>query len=100
MIDWLINFKHDLQREVIESVKELEVELRRQKRSVEVDVLFELSEELELFPSKYQRPDMLLSGLKAQPFWTMEESGFGPELNKIVDGHSKTGSVPTPNFTN
>ena len=74
-----------LQREVIESVKELEAELRRQKRSVEVDVLFELSEELELFPSKYQRPDMLLSGLKAQPLWTIEDSGFGEELNKVVE---------------
>ena len=56
-------------------LNELEVELRRQKRLTEVDVVFELGEELGLFPSKYQRPNMFVSELRASPVWRSEDTG-------------------------
>lgn len=43
---------------------------------MEVDILFELCEEMGLWPSKYQRPNMLLEGLRAQPIWTPEAGGI------------------------
>ena len=49
---------------------------------MEVDILLELCEEMGLWPSKYQRPNMLLEGLRAQPIWTPEAGGyFALELN-------------------
>ena len=65
-------------------IKEVEVELRRQKRLAEVDIVFELCEELQIYPSKYQRPNMLLQGLRAQTTWTVEESGYQVELESII----------------
>lgn len=67
--------------------------MRRQKRNPEVDIMYGISEELELYPSKYQRPNMLLDGLKAQPIWKMEDSGFETELQKIVDSWAKVISI-------
>ena len=66
-------------------VTDMEQQLRAQKRNVEVDILFELSEELGMYPSKYQRPNMLLDGLRAQPVWPVEDSGYGTELGLILD---------------
>ena len=64
---------------------DIEQQLRAQKRNVEVDILFELSEELGMYPSKYQRPNMLLQGLRAYPVWPVEDSGYGAELGQIID---------------
>ena len=51
---------------------------------MEVDILFELCEEMGLWPSKYQRPNMLLEGLRAQPIWTPEAGGiFALELKYL-----------------
>ena len=66
-------------------LNELEVELRRQKRLTEVDVVFELGEELGLFPSKYQRPNMFVSELRASPVWRSEDSGQADQLASLVD---------------
>ena len=65
-------------------LNELEVELRRQKRLTEVDVVFELGEELALFPSKYQRPNMFVSELRASPVWRSEDTGQAPQLASLV----------------
>ena len=51
---------------------------------MEVDILLELCEEMGLWPSKYQRPNMLLEGLRAQPIWTPEAGGiFALELKYL-----------------
>ena len=65
-------------------LNELEVELRRQKRLTEVDVVFELGEELALFPSKYQRPNMFVSELRASPVWRSEDTGQATQLASLV----------------
>ena len=66
-------------------INELEAELRKQRRTTEVYTLFELCEELGVFPSKYQRPNMLFDNLKAQPVWSIEETGQKDYLMKIQD---------------
>ena len=70
-------------------VTDMEQQLRAQKRNTEVDILFELSEELGMYPSKYQRPNMLLEGLRARPVWPVEESGYGAELGQIIENWEK-----------
>ena len=62
----------------------METELRRQKRQTEVEVMFELAEELGLFPSKYQRPNMYMSDLRASPLWSSADSGQEEQLNNLV----------------
>ena len=59
--------------------------MRRQKRLVELDVMFELGEELGLFPSKYQRPNMFVSELRASPVWRSEDSGQAEQLASLVN---------------
>ena len=66
-------------------VNDLETELRRQRRTTEVYTLFELCEELGVFPSKYQRANMLFDNLKAQPVWNIEETGQKEKLMKIQE---------------
>ena len=83
-----------LQREIIFYIQDLEKELRRQKRISEVDIMYELSEELGLYPSKYQRPNMLVQGLRAQPVWTLEQSGFGAELGQLVENWDQVQGGP------
>ena len=73
-----------LQRQLVMFINELEVELRRQKRLTEVDVVFELGEELGLFPSKYQRPNMFVSELRASPVWRSEDTGQAEQLADLV----------------
>ena len=73
------------QRSLIGYVGEMEEELRRLKRQVEVDIVFEMAEELGLYPSKYQRPNMLVDGLRAAPLWQPEHSGYWPQLGELVD---------------
>ena len=73
------------QRSLIGYVGEMEAELRRLKRQVEVDIVFEVAEELGLYPSKYQRPNMLVDGLRAAPVWQPEHSGYWPQLGELVD---------------
>jgi len=75
----------DQKREMILFINELEAELRKQRRTTEVYTLFELCEELGVFPSKYQRPNMLFDNLKAQPVWSIEETGQKDYLMKIQD---------------
>jgi len=75
----------DQKREIIMFINDLETELRRQKRTTEVYTLFELCEELAVFPSKYQRPNMLFDNLKAQPVWNVEETGQEKNLMKIQE---------------
>ena len=72
------------QRQLVVFLNELEVELRRQKRLTEVDVVFELGEELGLFPSKYQRPNMFVSELRASPVWRSEDTGQAEQLADLV----------------
>ena len=66
-------------------INEVERELRRQKRLKEVDVMFELGEELGLFPSKYQRPNMFMADLRANPLWSAADSGQEEQLNNLVN---------------
>ena len=73
-------------------INEVEAELRRQKRLVELDVMFELGEELGLFPSKYQRPNMFMSELRASTVWSPEDSGQGEQLTRLV---KNWGSIAT-----
>ena len=73
-----------LQRQLVMFLNELELELRRQKRLTEVDVVFELGEELGLFPSKYQRPNMFVSELRASPVWRSEDTGQAEQLADLV----------------
>ena len=76
--NYQLNIKHIiffLQRELVYFINEVERELRRQKRLKEVGVMFELGEELGLFPSKYQRPNMFMSDLRASPVWRAADSG-------------------------
>jgi len=75
----------DEKREIIMFVNDLETELRRQRRTTEVYTLFELCEELGVFPSKYQRANMLFDNLKAQPVWNIEETGQKEKLMKIQE---------------
>ena len=51
--------------------------------------MFELCEELGVYPSKYQRPNMLFDNLKAQPVWSIEETGQKEKLMKIQDNWKK-----------
>ena len=73
-----------LQRQLVMFLNELEVELRRQKRLTEVDLVFELGEELALFPSKYQRPNMFVSELRASHVWRPEDTGQAEQLDNLV----------------
>ena len=79
------------QREIILFINDLEAELRKQRRITEVYTLFELCEELGVFPSKYQRPNMLFDNLKAQPVWDVEETGQKDYLMKIQDNWKQVG---------
>ena len=81
-----------LQRQLVMFLNELELELRRQKRLTEVDVVFELGEELALFPSKYQRPNMFVSELRASPVWRAEDTGQADQLASLVNNWVKISS--------
>ena len=99
--NYQLNIKHIiffLQRELVYFINEVERELRRQKRLKEVDVMFELGEELGLFPSKYQRPNMFMSDLRASPVWSAADSGQEEQFEEAqeediaLDGKVHAGS--------
>ena len=90
--NYQLNIKHIiffLQRELVYFINEVERELRRQKRLKEVDVMFELGEELGLFPSKYQRPNMFMSDLRASPVWSAADSGQEEQFEELVSNWDK-----------
>jgi len=74
----------DEKREVIMYARELETQLRSLKMNNETDVMFEICAELGLYPSKYQRGNMMVEGLTATPIWEMEKTGQEEHLGKII----------------
>ena len=59
--------------------------LRRLGRSQEADVVFQDGAELGLYPSFWQRSLFNVEGLRAQPLWTLTETGLERELKRFVD---------------
>lgn len=59
--------------------------LRRLGKPQEADLVFQDGAELNLFPSFWQRSLFNIGGLKAQPLWTLEETGIQHQLSTIVD---------------
>lgn len=75
----------DDKRGLILYTRELETQLRSLKRVNETDIMFEISAELGLFPSKYQRANMQVEGLRAAPVWETEETGQEGHLTLIEE---------------
>jgi aspartate beta-hydroxylase len=59
--------------------------LRRLGKSQEADIVFQDGAELGLFPSFWQRSLFNVDGLKAQPLWTLAETGIEDHLATFVD---------------
>ena len=75
----------DDKREVIMYARELEPQLRSLKMDNETDVMFEVCSEMGLYPSKYQRANMQVEGLTAEPVWQIERTGQAEHLEKIQE---------------
>ena len=58
--------------------------LRRLGKSQEADMVFQDGAELGLFPSFWQRSLFNVEGLKAQPLWTLAETGIEDQLATFV----------------
>lgn len=57
--------------------------LRRLGRSAEADGVYQKAVDNKIFPSFWQRSLYNVDGLKAQPVWTLKDTGIGSELEKL-----------------